>query len=181
MKNLLSLLGSEGSLISGAIGSLSDRFGWNRAVVRIAGLLIILIAPYLLGASIRQAWWISILIYIGLGIIARKGSCAGRHHNSRSARRREARNLADSSNRNQSDKNSQVGSAISPPEKDLPNASRISPRSEIGDNSNFPEGQFADALSDLEKSLARLDQRIQKMESAVTDRSYDWDRRLRRP
>ena len=36
------------------------------------------------------------------------------------------------------------------------------------------------ALSDLERRLARLDQRIQKMETAVTDRAFDWDRRFRK-
>jgi hypothetical protein len=41
--------------------------------------------------------------------------------------------------------------------------------------------EFGNALSDLERRLGRLDQRIQKMESAVTDRSFDWDRRLRQP
>jgi hypothetical protein len=39
--------------------------------------------------------------------------------------------------------------------------------------------QFGDALSDLEQRLGRLDQRIQQIESVVTDRSFDWDRRFR--
>jgi phage shock protein C len=34
------------------------------------------------------------------------------------------------------------------------------------------------ALSRLKRTFDSLDQRIQRMESAVTDREYDWDRRL---
>lgn len=41
MKKLLNLLRSERSLIGGAFGSLSDMFGWDRAVARIIGFLIL--------------------------------------------------------------------------------------------------------------------------------------------
>ena len=41
MKKLLDLLRSERSLVAGAFGSLSDQFGWNRAVARIVGFLLI--------------------------------------------------------------------------------------------------------------------------------------------
>ena len=36
------------------------------------------------------------------------------------------------------------------------------------------------ALLNLEQRLARLDQRIQRMETVVTDRAFDWDRRFRK-
>jgi hypothetical protein len=34
-------------------------------------------------------------------------------------------------------------------------------------------------LARLENRMLRLSQRIQAMENIVTDRSFDWDRRLR--
>ena len=67
-------------------------------------------------------------------------------------------------------------------EKGEPAASSIpSPASKPADDPKIEAEQFGDVLSDLEQRLVRLDQRIQKMESAVTDRSFDWDRRLRQP
>jgi hypothetical protein len=41
------------------------------------------------------------------------------------------------------------------------------------------EQRLGEALVDLEQRLARLDQRIQRMETVVTDRAFDWDRRFR--
>jgi hypothetical protein len=81
MKKLLDLLRSERSLVAGAFGTLSDQLGWNRAGTRIVGFLLIWAGPYLLGAPVRKAWWISILLYIGLVLIARKISCASREPN----------------------------------------------------------------------------------------------------
>src|ERR1700733_3271320 len=75
MKRLLDLLRSERALVAGAFGTLSDQFGWNRALARIVGFLLIWAGPYLLGAPLRKAWWISILLYVGLVLIVRKLSC----------------------------------------------------------------------------------------------------------
>lgn len=51
--------------------------------------------------------------------------------------------------------------------------------SRTGTDSDLVGEQFGDTLSDLEQRLVRLDRRIQQIESVVTDRSFDWDRRLR--
>jgi hypothetical protein len=183
MKKLLDLLRTERSLVGGAFGSLSDEFGWNRAVARMVGFFLIWGGPYLLGAPIREAWWISILLYVGLVLIARKMSSASRDQDSGNARqwseRRYRRFVNRNSCRDQSGAPSAVGRSA---EKGEPVFSSIpSPASKIPDHSKVEAEQFGDALSDLEQRLVRLDQRIQKMESAVTDRSFDWDRRLRQP
>src|ERR1700677_1640407 len=81
MRKLLDLLRSERALVAGAFGSLSDQFGWNRATARVVGFLLIWAGPYLVGAPVRKAWWISILLYLGLVLIARKISCASREPN----------------------------------------------------------------------------------------------------
>jgi hypothetical protein len=181
MKRLLDLLGSERPLIGGAFGSLSDRFGWDRAVARIVGFFLIWGAPYSLGAPSRNAWWISILIYVGLVMIVRKRLCASRHRESDRARRWSERRDARSANRNSCQQES--GTAAPNPraegKKETPASSIPSPNSKTGDDPKIVGEQFGDTLSDLERRLVRLDQRIQKIESAVTDRSFDWDRRLR--
>ena len=65
-------------------------------------------------------------------------------------------------------------------EKEEPVISTMqSPASRTGTDSDLVGEQFGDALSDLGQRLGRLDQRIQQIESVVTDRSFDWDRRLR--
>jgi hypothetical protein len=181
MKKLLDLLRSERSLVAGALGTLSDQFGWNRAVARIVGFLLLWGGPYLLGAPLRKAWWISILLYVGLVLIVRKISFASRDHDSDTDRRWSERRYRRFVNRNSSrDESGAPSAAGRSAEKREPFFSSIpSPASKIADDSKVDAEQFGDALSDLEQRLVRLDQRIQKMESAVTDRSFDWDRRLR--
>lgn len=183
MKKLLDLLGSERPLVAGALGRLSDQFGWNRAVARIIGFLLIWGGPYLLGAPLRKAWWISILFYVGLVLFVRKISCVSRNNDSGAARRRSERRYRQFANPNSwRDQSGAPTAAGWSGEKGEPVASSIpSPASKTADNPKIEAEQFADVLSDLEQRLLRLDQRIQKMESAVTDRSFDWDRRLRQP
>jgi hypothetical protein len=183
MKKLLDLLRSERPLVAGAFGSLSDQFGWNRAVARIVGFLLVWGGPYLLGAPLRKAWWISILLYVGLVLIVRKISCVSRHHDSGAARRWSERRYRPFANRNsRRDQRGALTAADRSGEKGEPSASSIpSPASKPADDPKIVAEQFGDVLSDLEQRLVRLDQRIQKMESAVTDRSFDWDRRLRQP
>jgi len=183
MIRLLDLLRSERSLVAGALGSFSDQFGWNRARVRIIGFFIIWGSPYCLGASIRNAWWISILIYVGFALIIRKLSCASRYRDSKVARRWRERRFARFANQANCRKNSGAAPTNAPSEeKEGPvRFSMKSAGSKTGNTGNLAGEQVGDALSDLEQRLVRLDQRIQKMESAVTDRSFDWDRRLRRP
>jgi phage shock protein PspC (stress-responsive transcriptional regulator) len=183
MKRFLDLLKSERPLIAGVLGSLSDHFGWDRAVVRVAGLFAIWGAPFCLGAHLRNAWWISILIYAGLALIARKISCASRPRGSCASRRwrerRDARSTDWNHRRPESETTFTTEASV---EKGAPVVSSVhSPATGTGDEGNLVGEQFGEVLSDLEQRLARLDQRIQKMESAVTDRSFDWDRRLRRP
>lgn len=182
MKRLLDLLRSERSLVAGAFGSLSDQFGWNRAVARIVGFLFIWGGPYLLGAPVRKAWWISILLYVGLVLIARKISGVSRYRDSGAARRWSERRYRRFANRNSCrDESGAPTAAGRSAEKREPVVSSIpSPVSKTADDPKIDAEQFGDALSDLEQRLVRLDQRIQKMESTVTDRSFDWDRRLRR-
>ncbi len=167
MKKLLNLLRSERSLIGGAFGSLSDMFGWDRAVARIIGFLILWGIPYCFGASIRSAWWISILIYIGFALIVRKRICGSHFRDSSSAGRPRAQRCSQASN-------------APSREKEEPAISTMRPAaSRTGTDSDLVGEQFGDALSDLEQRLVRLDRRIQRIESVVTDRSFDWDRRLR--
>ena len=167
MKELLDLLRSKRSLVAGAFGSLSDTFGWDRAAARIIGFLILWGIPYCFGAPIRRAWWISILIYIGFVLIVRKRICVSQFRDSSSAGRLRARRRA-------------VATSAPYREKEEPVISTLqSPASRTGTDSDLVGEQFGDALSDLEQRLGRLDQRIQQIESVVTDRSFDWDRRLR--
>jgi phage shock protein PspC (stress-responsive transcriptional regulator) len=183
MKRFLDLLKSERPLIAGVFGSLSDHFGWNRATVRIVGLFAIWGAPFCLGAHLGNAWWISILIYVGLALIARKISHRSWLRGSCVSRPRKERHYARSTNRKKCHPESETTfTTEASGEKEGPVVSSVhSPATGRGDDGNLVGEQFGEALSDLEQRLARLDQRIQKMESAVTDRSFDWDRRLRRP
>jgi hypothetical protein len=183
MKRLLDLLSSERSLVAGAFGSLSDHFGWNRAVARIVGFLLIWAGPYLLGAPVRKAWWISILIYVGLVLIARKISCVSSEPNLGAARRWSERRYRRFANRNSCRKERGAPTAAGQSwEKREPVVSSTPfPASKRAEDPGIEAKEFGDSLSDLERRLVRLDQRIQKMESAVTDRSFDWDRRLRQP
>jgi hypothetical protein len=180
MKRLLELLKSERSLVAGAIAGLSDHFGWNRAVARIIGFFVLWGAPYWLGAPTRNAWWISILIYVGLTLIVRKISCSRDRGIARRWRKRFSGGFTVPNNGRQD----RGAEPINPPSQEQrePVVSSVpSPASKTSGDDKLVEEPFGEALSDLEQRLTRLDQRIQKMESAVTDRSFDWDRRLRRP
>jgi hypothetical protein len=181
MKRLLDLLGSERPLIGGAFGSLSNWFGWDRAAARIVGFFLIWGVPYSLGAPTRNAWWISILIYVGLVMIVRKKICASRHRDSDAARRWSERREARSANQNSCRRESGAPAPNARSEgKSEPLVSSVpSPQSKTSDDPKIVGEQFGDTLSELERRLLQLDQRIQKIESAVTDRSFDWDRRLR--
>jgi hypothetical protein len=183
MKRLLDLLGSERSLVAGAFGTLSDQFGWNRAVARIVGFLLIWTGPYLLGAPVRKAWWISILLYIGLVLIVRKISCVSGKPDLDAARRWSERRCRRFANRNGcGEERGAPTAAVRSWEKREPViSSNPFPVSKKSADPGIEAEEFGDALTNLEQRLVRLDQRIQKMESAVTDRSFDWDRRLRQP
>jgi hypothetical protein len=183
MKKLLDLLRSERSVVAGALGCLSDQFGWNRAMARIVGFFLLWGAPYLLGAPVRKAWWISILLYVGLVIIARKISCPSRDRVHGAASRRSERRSAGFTDQNNCRPESRAPTNTAPTERtrEAVNSSIPSSPSTAGNEPNVVREKFGDVLSDLEQRLARLDHRIQKMESAVTDRSFDWDRRLRQP
>jgi phage shock protein PspC (stress-responsive transcriptional regulator) len=182
MKKLLNLLRSERAVVAGAFGSLSDQFGWNRAVARIIGFLLIWAGPYLLGAPIRKAWWISILLYVGLALIARKISCVSRKPNLGANRRWNERRYRRFANRNscREEGGPPIAAAQSWEREPVVSSAPFS-ASKRADDPGMDTEEFGNALSDLERRLGRLDQRIQKMESAVTDRSFDWDRRLRQP
>jgi hypothetical protein len=183
MKKLLDLLKSERSLVAGAFGSLSDQFGWNRAVARMVGFLVIWAGPYLLGAPVREAWWISILLYVGLVLIARRISGVSREPTLGTGRRWSERRYRRFANRNNCREERGAPTAAGQPwEKKEPVVSSIPfPASKRAEDPGIEAEEFGTALSDLEQRLVRLDQRIQKMESAVTDRSFDWERRLRQP
>jgi hypothetical protein len=183
MKKLLDLLRSERSLVAGAFGSLSDQFGWNRAVARIVGFLLIWTGPYLLGAPIRKAWWISILLYVGLVLIARKFSCVSGKPDLDAARRWSERHHRRFGNRNscREERGAPTAAGQSWEKREPVISSNPFPASKRTADPGIAAEEFGDALTDLEQRLVRLDQRIQKMESAVTDRSFDWDRRLRQP
>jgi len=182
MKRLLELLKSEQSLVAGAFGGLSDHFGWNRAVARIIGFFVLWGAPYWLGAPSRNAWWISILIYVGLTLIARKTSFAPRSRDRVIARRWRKRFCGGftAPNNCQRGRNTEPINAPSQEQREPVVSSVHYPASKTKGDDKLVEEPFGEVLSDLEERLTQLDQRIQKMESAVTDRSFDWDRRLRR-
>jgi hypothetical protein len=181
MKKLLDLLRSERSVVAGAFGSLSDRFGWNRAGARIVGFLLIWAGPYLLGAPVRKAWWISILLYVGLALIARKISCASREPNLHADRGWNERRYRRFANRNSCREEGKppIVAGQSWEKREPVDSSTPFSASKRTEDPGMNTEEFGKALSDLERRLTRLDQRIQKMESAVTDRSFDWDRRLR--
>jgi hypothetical protein len=183
MKKLLDLLRSERSLAGGAFGSLADHFGWNRAVTRIVGFLLIWAGPYLLGAPLRKAWWISILLYVGLVLIARKISGLSCPPNLGATRRWSERRYRRFTDRNSCDEERGAATAAGQSwgNREPAVSSNHHPASKKAEDPGIEEEQFGDALTVLEQRLLRLDQRIQKMESAVTDRSFDWDRRLRQP
>jgi hypothetical protein len=180
MKKLLDLLRSERSLVGGAFGTLSDHFGWNRALARVVGFVIIWAGPYLFGAPFRKAWWISILLYVGLVLVVRKFSCQADLGAARQWSERRYRRFADRNSCRE-----ERGAAKAPAQswaKEEPAIfSQPLPASKRAADPGIGPEEFGDALTDLEQRLVHLDQRIQKMESAVTDRSFDWDRRLRRP
>ena len=182
MKKLLDLLRSERPLIAGAFARLSKEFGLDRAAVRIIGFLVLLAGPYVLGASYRSAWIFSILGYIALMIFARRLDRFGSRLDRKLTRRWRARvygRVGDQSDSNGYPSTSQVDSvshaasetSATPGQPSTANPAAAGPES---------RQQIGDALSDLEQRLARLDQRIQKMETAVTDRAFDWDRRFRK-
>ena len=144
--------------------------------------MILLSAPYAVGASVRHAWLLSILLYFGLlFFVRRRGGFRRQVDPYSGGTGSEARNprawSASACNHN-------------------PGGYRPYSTSEMNDKSASSPSQPADAqsdnaatstaprpgdvFSDLEQRLARLDQRIQKIETAVTDRSFDWDRRLRK-
>ena len=72
MNKLLDRLRSDRPLLGVAFGRIAEELGLDRAIVRIAGFLILLAVPYLLGASFRAAWIFSILIYVALTIFVRR-------------------------------------------------------------------------------------------------------------
>ncbi len=183
MKKLLDLLKSERSLVAGAFGSLSDQFGWNRAVARVVGFGLIWAGPYLLGAPVRKAWWISILIYVGLVLIARKISRVSGRPDLNAAPRWSERRYRRFGKRNSCREERGAPTVADQSwEKGEPAiSSNPFPASKRAADSGIEAEEFGDALTDLEQRLGRLDRRIQKMESVVTDRSFDWDRRLRQP
>jgi hypothetical protein len=183
MKKLLDLLRSERSIVAGAFASLSDQFGWNRAVARMVGFLLIWAGPYLLGAPVRKAWWISILLYVGLVLIARKISCVSRGPNLGAARPWSERLYRRFANRDSCGEErgapTAAGQSWEKREPVVYSASKSA--EEPGTQPPTEAEEFGDALTDLEQRLLRLNHRIQKMESTVTDRSFDWDRRFRQP
>jgi hypothetical protein len=184
MKKLLDLLRSERSLVAGAFGSLSDQFGWDRAVARIVGFLLVWTGPYLLGAPVRKAWWISILLYVGLVLVARKISGVSCKSDFGATRRWSERRYRRFANRNscREERGTPIAASQSWEKREPPTiSSNPFPASKRAADPGIAAEEFGDALTDLEQRLMRLDQRIQKMESAVTDRSFDWDRRLRQP
>jgi phage shock protein PspC (stress-responsive transcriptional regulator) len=182
MNKLLDRLRSERPLFGGAFGQIADELGFDRAVVRIAGFLILLVVPYLLGASFRAAWIFSILSYVALMIFVRRLDRFGSRLDRKLFRRWKDRDYGRFGGRTDCN-----GFPSSPQTDSVPHSgsetpsARGQPSAPIPVDSHSGSGQqITDALSDLEQRLARLDQRIQKMETAVTDRAFDWDRRFRK-
>jgi hypothetical protein len=181
MKKFLEILRSERRLVAGVFRRLADHFAWDRAATRIVGFLILLAAPYALGASFRYAWLFSILGYFGLMIFIHwRGKLSqGLDPDSGWTRKepRSPRNFSGSGcNHNTGDPR-----FYSSPEmnKKFDSVASQSAGSQAGDFGVASGQQLGEVLLKLEQRLARLDQRIQKMETVVTDRSFDWDRRLR--
>jgi hypothetical protein len=182
MNKLLDLLRSERPLLGGAFGRIAEELSFDRAVVRIAGFLILWAVPYLFGASFHTAWIFSILSYVALMIFVRRLDRFGSRLDRRLSRRWRDRGYGRFGGRTDCDgfpSTPQTGS-VPHPGSGAPSA-RNEPSASTPVASRSGSGQqLSDALSDLEQRLARLDQRIQKMETAVTDRAFDWDRRFRK-
>jgi phage shock protein PspC (stress-responsive transcriptional regulator) len=182
MKKLLDLLRSDRPLVAGAFARLSNEFGLDRVAVRIIGFLILWAGPYLLGASYRAAWIFSILGYIALMIFARRLDRSGSRLDRRLTRRWRARvygRFGGKTDCNGYPSNSQVDSVSHGASEMSTTLGQPSTATPVAAGPESGQ-QIGDALSELEQRLARLDQRIQKMETAVTDRAFDWDRRLRK-
>jgi len=182
MKRLFDLLRSERPLVAGAFGRLADDFGLDRTATRIIGFVILWASPYWFGASVLDAWWLSIVGYIGFALIIRRISYFRRNRYPNPVRRWKEQRCSVITNQNNYDCNGRAA-AIHAPCEENEKTSDSAVRSaavKTGDNRTSAGKQLGHALSDLEQRLARLDQRIQKMETVVTDRSFDWDRRLRR-
>ncbi len=176
MKKLLDLVRSERPLVAGTLGRFAGELGVDRAAARIVGFLILWAGPYLFGASYRVAWLFSILGYIALTIFLRRRDRVWRRPDGTSTRgwrtRVDARypaptNVNGVSRASQSQAGGETASATdSGPGSSTPAAGAEQP--------------LGASLADLEQRLIQLDQRIQKMETIVTDRAFDWDRRLRK-
>jgi len=171
MKRLFDLLKSERPLVAGAFGRLAEDFGLDRTATRIIGLVILWASPYWFGASVFDAWWISILGYLGFALIIRKVSCFRRNrHQYRTRRWKEQRC------------NGTAGGVNGPPEENerTTGSAVRSAAAKTAEDQTSGGKQLGNALSDLDQRLTQLDRRIQKIETVVTDRSFDWDRRLRK-
>jgi phage shock protein PspC (stress-responsive transcriptional regulator) len=182
MNKILDRLRSDRPLLGGAFGRIAEELGFDRAVVRIAGFLILSAVPYLFGASFGVAWMFSILSYVALMIFVRRLDRFGSRLDRKLSRRwkdRDYGRFGDRTDCNGFPSSPQAGS-VPHPGLETPSA-RGQPSAPIPVASHSGAGQqISDALSDFEQRLARLDQRIQKMETAVTDRAFDWDRRFRK-
>jgi hypothetical protein len=181
MKKFLEILRSERRLVAGVFRRLADDFAWDRAATRIVGFLILLAVPYALGASYRYAWLFSILGYFGLMIFIRwRGKLSqglGPDSGWTRKNRRYARNFIGSDCcDNSGDPRFHSSSEMNKKSDSVASQSAGSQADNFGPSSGE---QLGELLLKLEQRLARLDQRIQKMETVVTDRSFDWDRRLR--
>jgi hypothetical protein len=182
MKKFLEILRSERRLVAGAFRRLADEFAWDRATTRIVGSLILLAGPYALGASFRYAWLFSILGYFGLMIFIRwRGKLSqGLDPDSGWTRKDPPypRNFSGSGcDHNSGDPRFYSSSEMNNKSDSVASQSAGSQADNFGASSGQ---QLGEVLLKLEQRLARLDQRIQKMETVVTDRSFDWDRRLRK-
>jgi hypothetical protein len=181
MRKFLDSLRSERSLVAGVFRRLADDFVWDRAATRIVGFLILLAAPYAFGASFRDAWLFSILGYFGLMIFIRWRGRLSQGVDPESGWTENERRLlrifrASRYNHNSTDSRFYSTSGMHDKSDSVPSQ----PASSQPDNFSDLTGQrLGEVLVQLEQRLARLDQRIQKMETVVTDRSFDWDRRLR--
>jgi phage shock protein PspC (stress-responsive transcriptional regulator) len=181
MKKFLEILRSERRLVAGVFRRLADEFAWDRAATRIVGVLILLAGPYALGASFRYAWLFSILGYFGLMIFIRwRGNLGQGLHPDSGWTHKEQRYPRTFSGcgceHNSGDARFYSTSEMNNKSDSVPSQAAGSPADNFGASSGQ---QLGEILLKLEQRLARLDQRIQKMESVVTDRSFDWDRRLR--
>jgi hypothetical protein len=163
-------------------GRLAGDFGLDRTATRIIGLVILWASPYWFGASVFDAWWISILGYLGFALIIRKVSCFRRNRYQYRARRWKEQHCTVITNQNNYDCNGRTGGVNGPPEENerTTDSAVRSAAAKTAEDQTSGGKQLGNALSDLEQRLTRLDRRIQKMETVVTDRSFDWDRRLRR-